>query len=68
MLCGGNMDAPVSYKHYKNQKITKHSDLLKNSLRQIRDCSLKVEDKAKLIVLLSEILVNELEKFKAVKK
>jgi len=61
----GSDDKPQGYKEYKNAKFTKHTDILKNSLRQIKDCSLKTEDKAKLVVKLSEILVDELEKFKS---
>lgn len=61
-------EKPASYKQYKNQKFTKHTDLLKNSLRQIKDCSLKTEDKAALVVLLSEILVTELSKFHSDKR
>lgn len=67
MLIGDHNEPTKSYKEYKNAKFTKHTDILKNSLRQIKDCSLKVEDKAKLVVKLSEILVTELEKFKSVK-
>jgi hypothetical protein len=63
---GSGSPPPQSYKSYKNQKFTKHTDLLKNSLRQIRDCSLKQEDKAKLLVVLAEVLANELDKIKAI--
>jgi hypothetical protein len=37
-----------SYKDYKNRTITKHLDKVKNQLRQIKDCSLKAEDKERL--------------------
>lgn len=67
MLYTGFGDTPPQpYKGYKNQKFTKHTDLLKNQLRQIKDCSLKQEDKARLLVQLADILTNELEKIKLV--
>jgi len=43
-----------SYKSYKNRSFTKHVDKIRNQLRQIKDCSLKGEDKRKLISLINE--------------
>ncbi len=65
MLTTGSEEfKPKPYIHYKNSKFTKHTDLLKSSLRQIRSCSLNTEDKATLLVLLADILTDELEKIK----
>lgn len=67
MFSAGPGEVPQSYKQYKNAKFAKHKDLLNKSLRQIKDCSLKTEDKARLCCELAEILTEELNKFKATK-
>lgn len=43
-----------NYKDYRNRTVQKHLDKINNQLRQIRECSLKPEDKGKLI---SDILI-----------
>lgn len=58
----GEEYTPRPYSGYKNAKFTKHSDILKNSIRQIKDCSLKEEDKKRLLLLLSEILLAEMDR------
>jgi hypothetical protein len=45
-----------SYKSYKNRAFSKHIDKIKNQIRQIKDCSLKPEDKSKLKAELIKIL------------
>jgi hypothetical protein len=56
-------DFPIEkYKDYRNRTVKKHLDKIKNQLRQIKDCSLKAEDKNKLIQQLSEIINDPINK------
>lgn len=45
MLCYGIDYVPEKYKDYRNRTVAKHLDKVKDSLRQISDCSLNPEDK-----------------------
>lgn len=47
---------PEPYKAYKNRNFTKHHDKIKEALRQIRDLSLKPEDKVKLKKEMMELI------------
>lgn len=51
---------PESYKSYKNRTVTKHKDKIKNQLQQIKSCSLKQEDKDKLIKSISDDILSQL--------
>ncbi len=46
-----------SYKVYKNRVVTKHLDKIKNQLRQIKNCSLRADDRDKL----KKQLIKEIE-------
>jgi hypothetical protein len=56
MLCPGTDYIPEKYSDYRNRVFSKHKDKLINQLRQIKECSLKSEDKAKLKTELRKIL------------
>jgi len=56
MLCVGEDYIPEKYSDYKNRVFSKHLDKIKNQMRQIRECSLKGDDKAKLKKELLKIL------------
>ena len=56
MLISDISDKPEPYSSYKNRVFSKHIDKLNNQLRQIKDCSLRPEDKARLKTMLREIL------------
>ncbi len=56
MLCYGSEYKVEKYPDYKNRTVTKHLDKMKNQLRQIKDCSLKGEDKIKLRQQLLELI------------
>jgi hypothetical protein len=56
MLCIGNEFEVPNYKDYRNRTISKHLDRIKNQLRQIKDCSLRPEDKKKLVEELKAII------------
>lgn len=58
MICTGSYDSykPEKYSEYRNRVFSKHKDKLNNMLRQIKECSLKPEDKAKLKTDLIKIL------------
>lgn len=60
MLAWDTGTTPESYKSYKNRKFTKHEDLIRNQLRQITDCSLKLEDKEKLKKKIIELIQGNL--------
>ncbi len=49
-----------SYKEYRNSKFTKHTDKIKNQMIQIKSCSLKQEDKKKLMQQLEQIIISEI--------
>lgn len=51
-------EKPESYKDYRNRTMTKHIEKLLNQLRQIKDCSLKQDDKVALRKKLLEILAT----------
>ncbi len=59
MLSIGSEYTVEPYKSYKNRTVTKHLDKIKNQLRQINDCSLKADDKAKLKEQLLAIIKND---------
>lgn len=40
---------PEPYAAYRNRTMTKHRDKIDNQLRQIKECSLRPEDKKKLM-------------------
>lgn len=56
MLAMGSGYVPEKYKDYKNRKFTHHQDKLKNQIRQINECSLKIEDKIHLKKILLQML------------
>ena len=56
MICTSSDYKVENYKDYRNRVMTKHIDKIKNQLRQIKDCSLKPEDKEKLKKQLIEII------------
>ena len=47
---------PEKYPDYRNRVFDKHHNKLKNQLLQIKQCSLKPEDKEKLKKRLAELL------------
>jgi hypothetical protein len=49
-----------TYKSYHNRTVKKHLDKITNQLRQIKDCSLKSEDKRKLLEQMREEINNRL--------
>jgi hypothetical protein len=53
-------EKPPSYKEYKNRSFTKHTDLVKNQMWRIKECSLKAEDKIKLLHELISIIQSKL--------
>lgn len=58
MLCTGDDFQVEKYSVYRNRTLNKHLDKIKNQMRQIKDCSLKPEDKKKLHEKLIQI-INE---------
>lgn len=60
MLCTGFGYQVENYKDYKNRAVTKHLDKMKNQLRQIKDCSLKGDDKTALKKKLLELIQEQL--------
>lgn len=58
MLIAAYYKEVPKYKDYKNRTVTKHLEKLKNSLRQIRDCSLKQEDKVALRKQMIELITQ----------
>ena len=58
MICTGSYDSPKpeKYSEYRNRVFSKHKEKLNNMLRQIKECSLKQEDKARLKAELLKIL------------
>ena len=61
MLSMGSDYVPEKYTDYRNRTMTKHKDNLINTIRRIKECSLKGDDKKKLLVALSEILLAEMD-------
>jgi hypothetical protein len=57
--CGSDYKVE-NYKDYKNRTVKKHIEKLTNQIRQIKDCSLKGEDKVKLKAELLQLLQNGL--------
>lgn len=49
-----------SYKSYKNRSFTKHVDKIRNQLRQIKECSLKDDDKKNLVRLIEKEIKESL--------
>lgn len=45
-----------SYKGYKNKVFDRHLHKMKDTCQQIRECSLKADDKIKLKQLLTDLL------------
>lgn len=62
MLCVGNEFNVPEYPAYRNSKFLKHKEKFVHQLRQIRECSLKPEDKKKLITQLIDMANDELKK------
>lgn len=59
MICIGN-DYPVEkYKDYRNRTIKKHFEKFLNQLEQIRQCSLKDEDKKKLLQQFEQMIKEQ---------
>lgn len=58
MLYTGGNEKIEGYTGYRNRTMTRHLEKMKNTLMQIRQCSLKEEDKVKLRKQLIE-LINE---------
>jgi hypothetical protein len=54
-----------SYSSYKNDKFARHLDKLKNQVRQIKDCSLNLADKIKLLKRLSDEILSESDQMKS---
>lgn len=48
MICYGSDTKLETRKEYKNRVFKRHTDKLKDSLRQIKDCSLSPTDKNQL--------------------
>ncbi len=53
---GGKDYVPEKYSDYRNRNFQKHKEKLTNQLRQIKECSLKEEDKKRLMIILENIL------------
>lgn len=54
------MDYPVEpYSAYRNRTVNKHLDKIKNQLQQIKSCSLKADDKKKLLNQLVALIETE---------
>ena len=51
---------PEKYSEYKNRTFTKHENKISNMLTQIKECSLRREDKIKLVNKLSEQLTESI--------
>lgn len=62
MLCTSLYDEVPSYKRYRNEKLLRRSDKIKNKVRQIMDCSLKDNDKKLLLQKMISIIQEQLDK------
>ena len=60
MLVGGDEFETRPYSEYRNRAFERHKNKLVNSLWQIRQCSLKKEDKNKLLKEMMQ-LIDEFE-------
>lgn len=49
-------EMPPPYKSYKHDKFKRHKDKLKKQIQQIKECSLKEEDKIKLYSELKKLI------------
>ena len=49
-------ETPPSYKSYKNDKFKRHKDKLKKQVQQIKECSLREDDKKKLFAELKNLI------------
>ena len=56
MLIAAYYEEIPKYKDYKNRTVAKHIDKIKNQLRQIKDCSLKQDDKVALKKVMSDLI------------
>lgn len=56
MLHCGSEYTVENYKDYKNRTIKKHLDKINNQMMQIKQCSLKGEDKQSLLNQISKII------------
>lgn len=54
------IDYPIEpYSAYRNRTVNKHMDKIKNQLQQIKSCSLKTDDKRKLLNQLVALIEAE---------
>lgn len=56
MMLPYHTEKPLSYKSYKHDKFERHKDKLKNQIRQIRECSLREDDKIELYSELKKLI------------
>lgn len=56
--CGSEYEVE-NYKDYKNRTIKKHLDKIKNQMMQIKQCSLKGEDKQWLLSQIGKIIIPD---------
>jgi hypothetical protein len=61
MICTGNEFKVENYKDYCFRTMLKHKEKIVNQLRQINDCSLRPEDKKKLLEFILEEVNNRLQ-------
>ncbi len=61
MLSIGSEYEVENYKDYRNRTMTKHTDKIKNQLRQINDCSLTGDDKRGLKKQIMELITEALK-------
>ena len=56
MLITHYSEQPPPYKSYKHDKFERHKDKLKKQIQQIKECSLREEDKIKLYSELKKLI------------
>lgn len=57
MICPDIYFNPIEkYPDYRNRTTKKHLDIIANQLRRIKECSLKPEDKKKLLNNMKELI------------
>jgi hypothetical protein len=58
MICYGSDYKPEPYKAYKNRTFTKRMANTLNLVRQVKDCSLRPEDKKKLLEQMADLILK----------
>lgn len=62
MICAYIYFNPVEkYPDYRNRTTKKHLDIIANQLRRIKECSLKPEDKKKLLNDMKAVIDEQLK-------